>query len=84
VVVDERVIDCAHEYTASGKIGENGKFADTVMHFGEPSTHDVIEAVHTVPVQNDEFPVASFIAVSMPLRQVAVIDAHTELELMTA
>ena len=98
MAVDETVIAIplcsAHEYTASGKIGETEQcgdepraveqFADTVMHFGEPSAHDVMEAVHTEPVQNDELPVASFIAVLMPLRQVVVSDAHTEPELITA
>jgi len=54
------------------------------MHLGEPSAHDVIKAVHPEPVQNDEFPVASFIAVLMPLRQAVVSDTHTEPELMTA
>ena len=46
------------------------------MHFGEPSAHPVIEAVHTLPVQNDETPVASFIAVLMPVRQADVSVAH--------
>ena len=61
------------------------------MHFGEPSAHPAMEAVHTEPVQNEELPVASFIAVSMPLRQLDVSDAHTgvhgvgvQLDLMTA
>jgi len=51
----------------------------------EPAVHgDVMEAVHTVPVQNDGLPVASFIAVLMPLRQVVLSDAHAEPELITA
>jgi hypothetical protein len=54
------------------------------MHFGEPSAHDVMDAVHTKPVQNDGLPVASFIAVLMLLRQVEVSDAQVEPELRTA
>jgi hypothetical protein len=53
------------------------------------SAHDVKEAEHGVRfcaevVQNDELPVASFIAVWMLLRQVDDSDAQTEPELMTA
>ncbi len=65
------------------------------MHFGEPSAHPVMEAVHTEPVQKDETPVASFIAVLMPPRQAVLSDAQTgvqvvaggvgvQLDLMTA
>ena len=55
------------------------------MHFGEPSAHDVMEAVHTpAGVQNVAMPVVSFIAVFMPLRQVGVREVHTEPVLITA
>jgi hypothetical protein len=94
LAVDETVIAIllfvAHEYTAFGKIGANEHFADafvfdeqfaeTVMTHTEPARHGSgnMVAAHTVPVQNDGSPDASFIADAMPARQV---DAH---ELMTA
>jgi len=46
------------------------------MHFGEPSAQGAIEAEHTVPVQNDESAVASFIACSMPLKHAAAVDVE--------
>jgi hypothetical protein len=77
-VVEEEVNELAHEYAAAGKIGEYGVFAETVKQIPPlGSAHAVKEAEHTEPVQNDGFPVASFIADLMPLRQAAVIDAHT-------
>src|SRR6266436_7072719 len=56
-----------------------------MMHFGEPSAHTPMEAAHTVPVQNDGLPEASFIACSMPSRHVEVSVVQTGLlELITA
>ena len=67
-----------------------------MIHIGEPSAHVLIEGVHTLTVQNavapDEGPpVASFIAVLMPLRQADVSAAHigvhgvgVQLDLVTA
>jgi hypothetical protein len=77
-MLDDKVVsDCTHAYAESGNNGEYGRLADTLIHFGEPSAHPVIVAVHVAVVHHEELAAALFIAVLMPLRQADVRDAHT-------